>query len=148
MPGGEGAHRAGHGDPGHEADRERRGSVGGLPHPAVQSLRGGQQGARVLQQLTARGRQLGGLLVPGEQLRAQFLLQRADLPGQHRLRDVQPLGGPPEVQFLGHDHEVTQLAQIDIHDISYGVDAMSSLVSPEGGARSGTRAVRLPCLKD
>ena len=89
----------------------------------LQSLRGGQQGPRVLQQLTAGGRQLGGLLVPGEQLRAQLLLQRADLPGQHRLRDVQPLGGPAEVQLLGHGHEVAQLAQIDIHDISSGADA-------------------------
>jgi hypothetical protein len=43
-----------------------------------------------------------------------FSLQRPDLPGQHRLGDVQLGGGPPEMQMPGYRHEVAQLAQVDV----------------------------------
>ena len=44
----------------------------------------------------------------------ELALQLADLLGQRRLRDVQPLGGPAEVKFLGDGAEVAQVAQL--HD--------------------------------
>ena len=44
--------------------------------------------------------QLGGPLVPREQLDFQLGFQRPDLAGQHRLGDVQGLGAPAEVQLL------------------------------------------------
>lgn len=42
---------------------------------------------------------------PVEQLDAQIPLEQLDLLAERRLRDVQPLGGPPEVQFLGDGDE-------------------------------------------
>ena len=57
-------------------------------------------------------------------------LQRADLPAEHRLRDVQLIGGATEVQPVGHSDEVTQSAQgqIQIPGASRSGDAFR--VSP------------------
>jgi hypothetical protein len=48
--------------------------------------------------------------VADEQLDADAALQSLDLLRQRRPGDVQPLGGPTEVQLLGDRHEVAQLA--------------------------------------
>ena len=55
----------------------------------------------------------GGPLVPREQLDFQLGFQRPDLAGQHRLGDVQGLGGPAEVQLLRDNHESSNQLQID-----------------------------------
>jgi hypothetical protein len=44
----------------------------------------------------------------------QLVLERPDLAGQHRLGDVQRVGGPAEVQMLGNGQEVPQLAQVQV----------------------------------
>jgi hypothetical protein len=43
----------------------------------------------------------------------QFTLQ-ADQFAERRRGDVQPLGGPPEVQFGGYRHERLELTQLHI----------------------------------
>ena len=48
-----------------------------------------------------------------EQLDADELLERADLPAQRRLRQVQLLGGAPEVELLGHGDERAQVPELD-----------------------------------
>ena len=42
---------------------------------------------------------------------AQVFLQLADLTAQRRLRDVQVLGGLPEIEVLGDGDEVTNVTQ-------------------------------------
>ncbi|CAM5743481.1 hypothetical protein SALBM311S_03135 [Streptomyces alboniger] len=53
--------------------------------------------------------------IPGEQRGAEILLQRAALPAEHILRDVQLIGGAAEVQPVGYGDEVAQFAQVQIH---------------------------------
>ena len=43
---------------------------------------------------------------------AEFALEAADQVAERRRGDVQPLGGPPEVQFGGYCHERFELAQL------------------------------------
>ena len=43
-----------------------------------------------------------------DELHAELALELLDLPAQRRLGHVQPLGGPPEVQFLGDGDEAGQ----------------------------------------
>jgi hypothetical protein len=50
---------------------------------------------------------------PPEQLDAELLLEPANRLRQRRLRDVQPLGRPPEVQLLEDGEEVAEMAQLD-----------------------------------
>jgi hypothetical protein len=49
---------------------------------------------------------------PVEQLDAEFTFQPGDLLADGGLCDVQPLGGPPEVQLLGDRDEVPQCPQL------------------------------------
>jgi hypothetical protein len=49
-----------------------------------------------------------------EQRHAQFLLERTNLHRQRRLRDMQFLRGPAEVQFLGNHDEIAQVAQFHL----------------------------------
>jgi len=49
-----------------------------------------------------------------EQGYAQFLLERANLHRQRRLRDMQSFRRPAEVQFLGDSDEVAQVAQFHL----------------------------------
>jgi hypothetical protein len=67
--------------------------------------------------------------IPGEQRGAEILLKRADLPAEHRLRDMELIGGSAEMQPVGHGDEVSQFAQIQIHDASRPGDAFK--VSPQ-----------------
>ena len=41
------------------------------------------------------------------------MLEVPDRPRQRRLRHVQTLGGPPEMQLLGNRYEIPQLAQLN-----------------------------------
>ena len=50
-----------------------------------------------------------------EQRHAERLLELADPLRERRSRDVQPRGGPAEVQFLGNGHEVPQPPKIRGH---------------------------------
>ena len=61
------------------------------------------------------------LAVPGEpdvprraveELQAEFAFEPGDLLTDRGLDDVQPLGGPAEVEFLGDGDEVPQLPQL------------------------------------
>ena len=99
---------------GHEPDGEGARAAGRAGDPPPQRVRAGQQGPGVGQQLPPGRGQLGGPLVPDEQLRLQFVFQCLDLAGQHRLGDVQGLRGPAEVQPFGDRDEVAQLAEVDV----------------------------------
>ena len=46
---------------------------------------------------------------------AQLRLELPDLSTQRRLRDVQPLGRPGEVQLVGHRQEIPQQPIIGVH---------------------------------
>ena len=48
-----------------------------------------------------------------QQLAAQQLLERPDLPAQRRLGDVEPLRGPAEVELLGDRDESAQVPELD-----------------------------------
>ena len=68
--------------------------------------------ARFLQEHLAGRREGHAPLRALEQARAQLLLQRLDLHRQRRLRQMQALRRPAEVQFFGDGHEVAQVAQL------------------------------------
>ncbi len=55
-----------------------------------------------------------------EQLQAELAFQPPDLLADRRLDDVQPLGGPAEVEFLGDRHEVPNLTQLHTAPIHHG----------------------------
>lgn len=82
-------------------------------------MRGGEQRAGVVQELLTRFGQLDAVAVPGEQRGAEIVFERADLPAEHRLRDVQIVSGAAEVQPVGDSDEVAQLAQVQIHEASW-----------------------------
>ena len=115
MEPGELAHGRGDDQAGHEPDREHPLARADVRDPPPGRVGGRQQRPAVLEQrLPGRG-EPGRPLVPLEQLHLQLLLERADLPRQHRLGDMQRLRGAPEVQLLGHRHEIAHLAQIQVH---------------------------------
>ena len=115
MPRDQGAHGRRDDQSRHEPDGERVRVPRGPAHPAAQGVGAGQQRPGVGQQLAPGRGQLGGPLVAHEKLRLELGLQRPDLPGEHRLGDVQRLGGPAEVQPLGYRDEITHLPQIHVH---------------------------------
>ena len=80
-------------------------------------------------------------LVADEQLGAELVLQRADLPGQHRLGDVQPLGRPAEVQFLGDGDEVPELAEVDVHNTFRVLQPPEQVLDAGCGAAHGGRRI-------
>ena len=54
--------------------------------------------------------------VAQEEARAQSGLQALDLLAQRRLRDMQLLGGPGEVQLFGHCDEIPQVPEVNVHN--------------------------------
>ena len=66
-----------------------------------------------VEQRLAGQRQLDLVRGAPEQLDADELLERADLPAQRRLRQVQLLGGAPEVELLGDGDERAQVPELD-----------------------------------
>ena len=85
-----------------------------LKQPLPQSFRLGQYEPCILEQLLSGGGERSAARVSREQRDPEFVLERPDLAGQHRLRDVQTLGGAAEVQFLGDSDEVPQLAHVEV----------------------------------
>ena len=72
---------------------------------------GAQHLSGVGEELAARGRQLDVPAVADEKLGAKLAFEVADLLRERGSSQVQPLGGPTEMQFLGHGDEVGQLPQ-------------------------------------
>ena len=68
--------------------------------------------ARAHEERRAGRGQLDLALVAQQQLRADLLLERADLLAQRRLGHVQALGRAAEVQLLGDGDEVAQVAEL------------------------------------
>jgi hypothetical protein len=87
-----------------------------LPGRVDRLVPAGEQGPRVLEEDSARGRQRDGPLRAGQELHAELLFQPADLLAERGLHDVQALGGTAEVELFGHSHEVAQMAEL--HDLS------------------------------
>ena len=69
----------------------------------------------MLEQRLAGGRQLHLPSGAFEQLHAGALLKLANLAAQCLLSHVQALGGPREVQLLGHGDKRPQVPQLDVH---------------------------------
>ena len=53
-----------------------------------------------------------------EELQTEFLLQLLDLLAQRRLSHGEAVGGPAEVQLLGHGEEVPEAAEVHLQTIS------------------------------
>ena len=49
-----------------------------------------------------------------EERHPEFAFEHGDLPAEDRLSDVQPGGGPPEVELVGDGHEVLQAPHADL----------------------------------
>src|SRR5437879_4044735 len=77
---------------------------------ASRVLRLRQHLPRILEEPLAGIRQPHPPLGPIEEPDAELLLELADLFAQRRLGDVQSLGGPTEVQLLGHCDEVPKVS--------------------------------------
>ena len=54
--------------------------------------------------------------VADEKLSPEFTFEIADLLRQRRPRNVKPLSGPTEMQFLGNRDEITQLSELHAID--------------------------------
>ena len=78
-------------------------------------LRGLQGRARRLEQGHARLGQGDAPRRALEQPRAELVLEPRDRRAQGLLGDVQPLGGPREVQLLRDGDEIAELPELDIH---------------------------------
>jgi len=70
--------------------------------------------ARPHEERGARRGQLDLALVAREQLRADLLLELADLLAERRLGHVQPLRRAAEVQLLGDGHEVAKVSEFHV----------------------------------
>ena len=90
----------------------QRALVGQARVPAG-ALQGNEHRLAILQELRAGLGQLRLARMTVEELNTQFLLQGAHLPAQRRLRDVQPLGGTPEMQRLRDGSEIADLTNVD-----------------------------------
>ena len=88
-----------------QAERTLVRGAGGPPG----DLRLGEDPTRLVQHGGAGRGERDAALRTGEQLHTQLRLELADLLTDGRLRNVQPLGRAPEVQFLGDGDEVPQM---------------------------------------
>ena len=77
---------------------------------------GAQHLSGIGQELAAGGRQLDVSAVADEELGPKLTFEVADLLRERGASQVQPLGGPTEMQFLGHGDEVGQLPQFHYVD--------------------------------
>ena len=97
--------------------------------------------ARLLVKLLPRGRELHAAGGPDEERAPELLLERADLPAEDGLRDVQLLGSPAEVPVLRDRGEVAQLAQIEIHAPRVSITAERYWTRAPGRPQSGPMIV-------
>ncbi len=51
---------------------------------------------------------------PRKQAGTHLLFEPCYLFGDRRLRDLEPIGGATEIQLLGHDDEVAEMAELDV----------------------------------
>ena len=79
----------------------------------------GEDLAAALEQHLAGGRELDAARRAVAAGAPELGLEAADLLGERRLRDVQPLRGAAEVPLLGDGDEVAQLSQLHVTDDSY-----------------------------
>jgi hypothetical protein len=97
-------------------DAEDRCSARGRRSCRVSAARSGLHRDASLAEQRLPGRaQLDPARVPFEELNPELGLQAADLLRERRLRDVEPVRGATEVQFLGHGHERGQQAKVEPH---------------------------------
>ena len=68
---------------------------------------------RLLEQGGARDGELDAARAAVEELDPELLLESAHLLAYGGLRDVQPIGGAAEVQFLGDGDEVPQMPELN-----------------------------------
>jgi hypothetical protein len=68
---------------------------------------------RTLQISAARVSEIHLARTPDQQDHAEFAFKLADLLRQRRLRYVDALGRPPEVQLFGYCPKVPEMAQLD-----------------------------------
>lgn len=84
-------------------DGDRPGAAGrgglGTEYGALQL---GDEALGAVAHLLASGCESDAAAGPGEQLSSDCVLEASDLLRQAGLGDAEALGGPPEVQFLGH----------------------------------------------
>jgi hypothetical protein len=100
------------------ADDQAEAQARGPGHAAGRADRrvgGGQGGPRLGQERLPGRRQLHPARMAVEQRRAHLPLQVADLRGQRRLGDAQPLRRPGHVALLGHGDEVAEMVEPDRH---------------------------------
>src|SRR5579862_7846661 len=75
--------------------------------------------SRLDQQNATRLGQRHVATVPREKRHLEFILERAYLHAQRRLRDVEAPRRTAEMQFFGHSQEVAKLARIHVIRVSY-----------------------------
>jgi len=125
-----------------EADAQRaagpRGDRGDVGRNPFQPL---EDGLRVGQHLLAGRGQSDLVRIALEQSRADLAFERRDLTAQRWLRDVQLLGGAPEVQGPGDRDEIAQRANVQ-HQLLIKVS--SSVLDDIGRYRQGGLSSGIP----
>ena len=99
--------------PGLGREREHLRGVRGPPRALRGSLDGGECQGGLPVQHPPGVRELDTPAIPVEEPGPEPPLQLLDRARQRRLGDAQPLGGPPEMQLLGHRQEISQLARLE-----------------------------------
>jgi acetolactate synthase I/II/III large subunit len=107
----------------------RCGGGGGALRDAVELA---DQRNTVLQQYESRLRQRHPVRAAHEELGTDLTLEDLDLLRQPGLRDLQSLGGSPEVEFLGQDREVAKASQIHSPTITDASRHRCLAIGPRG----------------
>ncbi len=68
--------------------------------------------ARLLDEQPSGVGQLDVPFGPVEQRNSQFRFELPNLLAERRLAQMEPLGGPAEVQRVGHGHDVPQMTKL------------------------------------
>lgn len=80
------------------------------------AINGGKNGAGVIEEHAPRREQGHASRCALEELRADLVFERANLPTHGRLRDVKAQGGAPDVALLGNGNEVANLRKAHVID--------------------------------
>jgi hypothetical protein len=99
-------------------------------HPLDRLVLVGEQPPGLAEQLAAGLGELHAAPRPNEQLHVERPLEPRDRLRECRLADVQARRRPPEVQLLGHSHEVAKVPEVD-----GGVEVGGSGLADQSGAR-------------
>ena len=111
----------------HESDPQRsRATVSMLLHEAVRVVGLGKEAQRAgIQQRSGVG-EADATSAAIEEHRVELAFEQADLLAERRLRHVEALGGPPEVQFLGNRHEVSKPLKVHASCLAHAARRFSS----------------------